>query len=412
MAKKVSDSDTGAKRVAATGLILVVVVSVTLSLLLFNQAFQRRVPLTVVSDRAGLVMDVDAKVRSRGVEIGTVSQIRQELGGAVLELEVDPDALEAIPANSVVHIGSNTIFGAKSVDFLPPRSPSPQPLTRDAVVPAAQVTTEINTMFEDLNRLLVAVEPEKLNSSIGAIADALNGRGDQLGQTLADLDGYLKEINPQIDTLQRDLVLASKVTNLYADVTPDLMRMLDAGTTVGNTLVANQQQFEALLASAAAAGDSGKVLLQENGDAIRKSMRDLRAAASLVAEYSPALTCLIVGLNQGVEGASQSFGGKNQPGLAFKAGFQQGARAYEYPKDLPKVNASTGPNCYGLPFPDPTVHTPFLVTDTGSNVVEGMPNVFTSRPAPLFGPLPAAEPGRPAPPTLLQLMLGDTGATR
>ena len=259
MAKKVSDSDTGAKRIAATGLIMVVVVCVTLSLLLFNQAFQRRVPLTVVSDRAGLVMDVDAKVRSRGVEIGTVSQIRQELGGAVLELEVDPDALEAIPANSVVHIGSNTIFGAKSVDFLPPRSPSPQPLTRDAVVPAAQVTTEINTMFEDLNRLLVAVEPEKLNSSIGAIADALNGRGDQLGQTLADLDGYLKEINPQIDTLQRDLVLASKVTNLYADVTPDLMRMLDAGTTVGNTLVANQQQFEALLASAAAAGDSGKV---------------------------------------------------------------------------------------------------------------------------------------------------------
>ena len=48
-------------------------------------------------------------------------------------------------------------------------------------------------------------------------------------------------------------------------------------------------------------------------------------------------------------------------------------------------------------------------TDTGSNPVEGMPDVFTSRPSPLFGPLPSTEPGRPAPPTLLQVMLGMDG---
>lgn len=41
--------------------------------------------------------------------------------------------------------------------------------------------------------------------------------------------------------------------------------------------------------------------------------------------------------------------------------------------------------------------------------MEGMPNVFTSRPGPLFGPLRPTEPGQPAPPTLLQVMLGMDG---
>lgn len=411
MARTVSQSDAVPKRIAATGLIILIVVVVTLSLLMFARAFDRRVPLTVRSDRAGLVMDADAAVRSRGVEIGKVTSIRQEHDGATLDLEVDPAALEAIPANSKVTIGSNTIFGAKSVDFEPPAVPSGQSLERGALITVDNVTTEVNTLFEDLTDVLVALEPEKLNATLGALSGALDGRGDQLGRTITDLNAYLQEINPQIDTLQRDLAKGSRVANLYADVTPDLMRLLDSGTDVGNTVVAEQARFEQLLAAAIGTGETGKRLLDENGNELLKTLSDMRATTSLLAEYAPSLSCMIIGLNQGVEGAGQAFGATNQPGLAFKAGFQQGARAYENPSDLPKVNASTGPRCYGLPFPDPAENSPFAVTDTGANPVEGMPNVFTSRPAPLFGPLPPSEPGKPAPPTLLQLMLGDTGET-
>ena len=90
MARTVSQSDTVPKRIAGAGLALVIVVVVALSLLLFVRAFDSRVPITVRSDRAGLVMEEDAKVRSRGVEIGNVTEIRQEHGVAVLEVEVDP----------------------------------------------------------------------------------------------------------------------------------------------------------------------------------------------------------------------------------------------------------------------------------------------------------------------------------
>ena len=63
--------------------------------------------------------------------------------------------------------------------------------------------------------------------------DPVDGRGEQVGQTITDLNAYLEEINPQIETLQRDLAKGSRVANLYADVTPELMRLLDSGTDVG-----------------------------------------------------------------------------------------------------------------------------------------------------------------------------------
>lgn len=409
MARKVSDSDTAAKRIAAVGLALFIVVVVVLALALFNRSFDRTVPLTVESNRAGLVMESDASVRSRGVQIGHVVDIREVDGRAVLDLEVDPGALDAIPANSPVQLGSNTVFGSKSVDFVEPDQPASTVLQAGATVESTDVTVEMNTLFEELTELLQATEPERLNATLGALATAFDGRGEPFGETIENLNAYLSEtINPNLETLQRDLEAAGTVTNVYADATPDLMRLVDSGTDVGNNLLRNQEQFEQTLLSVIGTGETGKVLLDENADQLVKAMRDLRMTTSLVAEYSPMLSCLIVGLNQNLEGAKEATGEERQPGLAFRAGFQQGARPYTYPDDLPKVNASTGPNCYGLPVPEMGEHAPFMVSDVGTNVVEGMPNVNFENSDPLFGPLPSPGPGLPEPPTLLQVMLGET----
>ena len=129
MARTVSQSDTVPGRIAAAVLALLIVVVVALSLLLFVRAFDDRVQLTVRSDRSGLVMEADAKVRSRGVEIGNVTDIQQEFDGATIRIEVDPAALEAIPANSRVTIGSTPSSGPSPSISSPPRVRRP-PLWR------------------------------------------------------------------------------------------------------------------------------------------------------------------------------------------------------------------------------------------------------------------------------------------
>ncbi len=98
---------------------------VGLSVGLFRGSFTETVPLTVVSERAGLVMNPDAKVKMRGVQVGTVSSIESRPDGmAVLHLAMDPAQLKRIPSNVQVDIASSTVFGAKFVQLQNPADPS------------------------------------------------------------------------------------------------------------------------------------------------------------------------------------------------------------------------------------------------------------------------------------------------
>ena len=95
---------------------------------LFRGGFSDSVPVTVLSDRAGLVMNPDAKVQVRGVQVGKVASIEETPNGqAALHLAMDPSRLDAIPANALVDIASPTVFGAKQVQFVFPETPRRNP---------------------------------------------------------------------------------------------------------------------------------------------------------------------------------------------------------------------------------------------------------------------------------------------
>jgi phospholipid/cholesterol/gamma-HCH transport system substrate-binding protein len=125
-----------------TGLALIVAIGLIIALAvgLFQGSFTKTEPVTVISDRAGLVMNNDAKVKMRGVQIGKVTSIEYRPDGtAALHLSMDPSQLHLIPSNVKVDIASSTVFGAKSVDMVPPDNPSPQPLRPGQVIQSQHV---------------------------------------------------------------------------------------------------------------------------------------------------------------------------------------------------------------------------------------------------------------------------------
>ena len=63
-----------------TGLALIVAIGLIIALAigLFQGSFTKTEPVTVISDRAGLVMNNDAKVKMRGVQVG--KSIRSSTG--------------------------------------------------------------------------------------------------------------------------------------------------------------------------------------------------------------------------------------------------------------------------------------------------------------------------------------------
>ena len=65
--------------------------------MLFSGSLRSYDPVTLTSDRAGLVMDRGAKVKLRGVQIGRVGQVTGSQNQVNLELEIEPGPDEVHP---------------------------------------------------------------------------------------------------------------------------------------------------------------------------------------------------------------------------------------------------------------------------------------------------------------------------
>ena len=116
-------------------LLVILAVAGTLIFLQFRGDFRRSAELTLVSDRAGLVVEPGAKVTFNGVEVGRVAGIDQTTADgtpqARLTVHVDPSALAVIPANAVAEIRATTVFGNKYVSLSSPENPAAQHAVRD-----------------------------------------------------------------------------------------------------------------------------------------------------------------------------------------------------------------------------------------------------------------------------------------
>ena len=185
-------------------LIAVIVAFIYLTLALFNEQFATYVPVTLTSDRAGLVMEPGAKVKMRGIQVGRVERIQGGNDPVTLKLEIDPDQINSIPANVAARIQATTAFGAKYVDLIYPSDPSPQRLQAGAVIKSTNVSTEVNTVFQNLVGVLDQIDPTKLNGTLTALADGLRGQGPTIGEATTDANQVLLAVNPRADTVRRD----------------------------------------------------------------------------------------------------------------------------------------------------------------------------------------------------------------
>jgi virulence factor Mce-like protein len=348
------------------GFVAIVVIFV-LAIGLFRGSFTETVPITVVSDRAGLVMNPDAKVKIRGVEVGRVASITtQPDGQAVLKLDMNPSQLHLIPANVNVDITSTTVFGAKFVDLIPPKTPESQRLHRGQVIQGGHVTTEINTVFQRLVTVLDKLDPAKLNETLGAVATAFDGRGEKMGRTLEDFNAFLAKINPSLPNLSHDIEASVPTFTAYADAAPDLIGTFDNSIRLSNSIVEEQRQLDEFLISSIGLADIGNDVIGGNRQALTDLLHVLVPTTSLLGEYHETLGCTVGGLVPFVRAANTQYSH-----ILFNAGLTLGTERYRWPEDLPKVAASTGGRSYckelGLPDVPVEFRPPFIIADTGSN---------------------------------------------
>jgi phospholipid/cholesterol/gamma-HCH transport system substrate-binding protein len=352
---------------ALTGLATVAVIAaiVAVAVGLFQGSFTESVPVTVLSPRAGLVMNADAKVKMRGVQVGKVDSIESRSNGqAVLHLAMYPSDMHLIPANVLVDITEPTVFGAKFVELVPPAEPSAQPLHAGQVLDTQHVTVEINTVFQQLTAVLGTLDPAKLNETLGAIGQALSGRGEKIGQAFSDLDSFLAKFDPSLPALSHDIAVSAPVFNAYADAAPDLVKTVANSARISQTIVDEQHNLDALLISAIGLADVGNDVLSANRKPLTDVLHLLVPTTDLTNEYNKALWCGFAGLAE-----SKKFPPLSEPSINIIASLTFGAERYRYPTNLPKVAATGGPQCLGLPKLPFNTNAKLLVADTGANPV-------------------------------------------
>src|SRR6202789_2053882 len=283
---------------ALTGLVSVAVVAaiVAVAVGLFRGSFTDTTPVTVLSPRAGLVMNPDAKVKMHGVQVGKVASIESGPDGqAVLRLAMYPSEMHLIPANVLVDLTSPTVFGAKFVELVAPAEPSAQSLHAGQVLDSQHVTVEVNMVFKQLTAVLGTLDPAKPNQTLGAVSQALSGRGEKIGQAFSDLDSFLAKFDPSLPALSHDIAMSAPVFRAYGDASADLVKTLNNSVKISKTIVDEQRNLDALLISAIGLADVGNDVLGANRRGLPNPYTLLGQTTDLLDEYAPALTCTFKG---------------------------------------------------------------------------------------------------------------------
>ena len=252
--------------------------------MMFSGTLRKTIPLTVISDRAGLVMEDGAKVKLRGVQIGEVASVDayDDPAGtnlSKLKLKISPNDFQYLPSNVEAEIKSSTAFGAKYVDLIVPSDgASHRPLAPDAVLRSRNVTVEVNTVFENLQAIVHAIDPAKLNGVLSAVAEGVRGKGDRIGEAITNGNRALLTVNPRMPTIRKDWQLFGKTSQAYSDAAQDILSTLDAFSTTSVTITKNAKALDELLLSAVGFAQSSWNFVG-NADLADSTARTLGTAA-------------------------------------------------------------------------------------------------------------------------------------
>jgi phospholipid/cholesterol/gamma-HCH transport system substrate-binding protein len=374
-------------RIYGLAFLLVVALLLALTVALFNKALTPVVAVKLRSDRAGMQLLPRSDVKVRGLIVGEVRDIRATSAGAELDLALDPDKARLVPDNVKARLLPKTLFGEKYVDLVMPAQRGAA-IRSGAVIPQdrSTVAVEVSQVLDHLLPLLKAVAPEKLNATLNALATALQGRGDQLGNTLDQTDSLLKKINPKLGTLVYDLRRLSNVADIYNAAAPDLLRTLRNLNVTSSTIVDKRAAIEALIPAVTDVSGRTTRFMRDNGNKIIGVNIANREALALVARYSPEFPCVFAGLKKIRPAVEDAVGGKT-PTIRLTIEIVKPRPGYKNPLDLPEYKDHRGPSCYGMPNPK--------VPSPDYTVLDG-----TQDDAWWKGPVTPAGPGTPAVPSI------------
>lgn len=321
----------------------------------------------VVYDAGGSLVS-GADVKSRGVIIGRTTGVTivgdSVVGDAVdsdsvsIGLDIEADAAARLPSNVTARILPATAFGTSYVDLVIPESPSPQAMKPGQIVheDVTNQTLELQTTLDSAYRVISAVDPAELAMTLGAMSAALEGRGEQVGDSVVQLERLLKKINPKVPLIQRDIALLTENLRTAQQHAPEVLTALDDALVTARTVTAQSTQITALLTGGGAlVEDVDKFLTSEEKQivaAIDKTAATVDAMYDNRNELAPGIRAFMEFGSNGIPALS------NGPWLTTSARIVTSAGEAYTAADCPRFGTVFGDNCVGPTLASPTPISP------------------------------------------------------
>ena len=296
-------------RVFGVAFLTLLLLAVWFTYAVFNKSFSEYDEVTLRASKTGLQLPDRADVKLRGVIVGEVVKTRTTAEGVDLTLGLYPSRREAVPAGVTAEIIPKTLFGEKYVALEIPEGVSDEPIRPGDVIEEAAHAIEVERVLNDIYPFLRAVQPAEINYTLTAMATALEGRGETIGQNFAVLNDYLERTNPQIPALVEDLRMLSEVSDVYRSAIPEVARLLRNSVTSGNTFIEKEQKIQALFADVAAFSSTSKDFLEANGDNIIRLGQLSARQLPLYAKYAPEYPCLLDAIVKAAPRQAETFRG-------------------------------------------------------------------------------------------------------
>ncbi|MEH0938959.1 MCE family protein [Micromonospora psammae] len=335
--------------------------ALTTSVLQYRKAFTPVAWVTLHADRTGLQLSPGADVKVRGVVVGEVRSVGSRGAGATIRLALDPATTSRIPADVDARLLPKTLFGERYVELVP-LGAATTPIRDGAVIDQdrSRTAVELERVLDEALPLLQAIRPDQLAVTLGAIATALEGRGEQLGANIVRLEAYLRQLNPAMPTIAEDVRKLAVVLDSYDAALPDLLALLRDVTVTARTISDQRGQLAAFLADTTDTADATRGFLDRHGDQLIELGRVSRPVLELLATYAPEYPCLMSGLVALQPRVEEVFAGGR---MHITLEVTRDGGKYEKGRDEPVYGADSGPNCRGLP--DPRQPAPGVPVDDG-----------------------------------------------
>jgi virulence factor Mce-like protein len=334
------------------GLAFLVVLALLLGLAVaaYQKAFTSVAHVTLETDTAGNQLQEASDVKVRGVIVGDVREVKASADGATIELAINPDYLDQIPADVSARLLPKTLFGERFVSLELPDGPSSANLADGDVIgqDRSENAIELQKVIDDTLPLLQAVQPQDLAYTLGAVADALRGRGNSLGQNLASTGEYFGEVNTVLPQLQADISELADFADTYEGAADDLLAVLDNLSVTNKTLVDQSEQLRRTFTVVDASSNVTAGFLESNEQNLISLAQTSRPVLGLFAQYSPEYPCLLNGLTRFDPMISEAFGADGDPSLNLNITVTLPPRNPYVPGDQPAYIAKSGPDCRGL----------------------------------------------------------------